>query len=90
MIFKYKTWFILYLLLFSRFLVGAEFPQHLILTTHNLAPYGSFVVQADNGEDQIADKRFRGVAVDVVRCALAALNIEYTINVMSWGRAQAK
>ncbi len=58
----------------------------VILTSHNLYPYGSY----PKGEEikMIADKRFRGVAVDVVTCVFDKMGIPLEIEVVPWNRAQ--
>ncbi|MEM9101166.1 MAG: transporter substrate-binding domain-containing protein [Pseudomonadota bacterium] len=62
-------------------------PQKVILTTHNLAPLGSY---PKNSPIQfIADDSFRGIVVDRVRQAFKELSIPLEIQVMPWMRAQA-
>ncbi|MCG8689123.1 MAG: transporter substrate-binding domain-containing protein [Desulfobacterales bacterium] len=57
----------------------------VILTTHNIYPYGSF----PSGEEKlIADESFTGTAVSVVRCVFKKMDIQLEIQVVSWNRAQ--
>lgn len=56
----------------------AEGKEKIILTTHNLAPYGSF--------DE--EKKFDGHAVRVVKYALDKMEKLYEIKVTSWKKAQ--
>lgn len=58
----------------------------VILTTHNLYPYGSY--PEGTSIDLIADSRFNGRAVDVVRCVFSRMNTPLQILVMPWERAQ--
>ena len=50
----------------------------LKLTTHDLPPYSY----------RDADQRLRGLAVEVVECALSRMDIPYSIKVTAWARAQ--
>lgn len=61
-------------------------PKKVVLTTHNLYPYGSY--PKGNDFSMIANDSFRGVAVDVVRCVFLKMGIELEIHVVPWGRAQ--
>ena len=60
--------------------------EKVILTTHNLYPYGSY--PADYREELFADENFKGVAVDRVRCVFEKLDIPLEIQVVPWTRAQ--
>ena len=64
----------------------ASSKEKVILTTHNLYPYGSY--PAGSKEELIADETFRGVAVDRVRCVLDKMAIPVEIQVVPWRRAQ--
>lgn len=59
-------------------------PISLHLTTHNLAPYGSYT----KGVEPLTDLDFNGSAVDVVRCSLNQLGIKLNLTVTPWRRAQ--
>lgn len=50
----------------------------LKLTTHELPPYSY----------RDADQRLRGLAVEVVECALTRMAVPYSIKVTAWARAQ--
>ncbi|WP_420411303.1 transporter substrate-binding domain-containing protein [Roseibium sp.] len=50
----------------------------VVLTTHNLSPYGSYQ----------EDGRFDGIAVRVVACVFEKMNRPLEIRVMPWKRAQ--
>jgi polar amino acid transport system substrate-binding protein len=58
----------------------------VVLSTHNLHPYGSYPTGAE--EKLIADESFKGVAVDRVRCVLDKMEIPSEIQVVPWRRAQ--
>ena len=58
----------------------------VVLTTHNLSPYGAYPDNA--AKPLIADNTFTGTTVDKVRCAFNKLNRPLVINVMPWKRAQ--
>ena len=64
----------------------ASSKEKVILTTHNLYPYGSYPAGAE--EQLIADETFKGVAVDRVRCVLDKMAIPLEIQVVPWRRAQ--
>jgi len=73
------------LMLFT--LLAAQFPgQGVVLATHDLPPYGSYTEGAPFGT--IATESFTGIAVDRVRCAFGKLDIDLTILVVPWARAQ--
>lgn len=75
------------LLLIGLSLNNAVYSQEkIILTTHNLYPYGSY----DKGKEvkKIADRTFSGAAVDVVRCTLLKMKVPFEIHVVPWNRAQ--
>ena len=67
-------------------------PEHVFsdnavtLTTHNLYPYGSYP-EGKKGYG-LANEKFRGTAVDVVRCAFDKMSIPLKIQVVPWERAQ--
>lgn len=63
-------------------------PQRtVILTSHNLYPYGSY---PDGHPVQfLADQNFQGIAVDAVRCIFNKLEVPIEIQVVPWKRAQA-
>lgn len=80
-----RTW--LFLAIIALLIVFSGLPSNkssasdlhkIILTTHNLPPYGSY---QDDGS-------FRGVAVDVVECALHKIQQPFEILVVPWKRAQ--
>jgi polar amino acid transport system substrate-binding protein len=60
--------------------------EKVILTTHNLYPYGSY--STEYREEVIADETFKGVAVDRVRCVFKKLDIPLEVQVVPWTRAQ--
>lgn len=60
--------------------------EKVILTTHNLYPYGSYPAGSEG--KIIADDTFKGVAVDRVRCVFGKMNIPLEIQVVPWKRAQ--
>ncbi|MFD2167448.1 substrate-binding periplasmic protein [Thalassotalea euphylliae] len=64
----------------------ASAKERLLLTTHNLAPYGSF--PKDSPIKAIADDSFNGYAVEAARCALENINWQFEIRVVPWKRAQ--
>ncbi len=64
----------------------AQTPEQVILTTHNLFPYGAF--PDDQKIKKIADDTFHGVAADLVRCACKKLETSLVIRVVPWKRAQ--
>ena len=66
--------------------VGAA-KKSIVLTTHNLSPYGSFPNGVRPG--LVADESFTGVAVDRVRCAARAIDYDLKVVVVPWKRAQA-
>ena len=68
----------------------AQWQEKLILTTHNLCPYGCYQNKhSDNSSSEHNTKRtFEGIAVSVVDCALNAINQPYEIVVLPWARAQ--
>jgi len=59
----------------------------IILSTHNLCPYGCFKDGLYIGEANAIN--FRGVAVDVVRCSLDKMNIHLKLKVLPWKRAES-
>jgi polar amino acid transport system substrate-binding protein len=83
------TWrmifFALIPVLFSPY--GADAQEKVILTTHNLYPYGSY---PDNVKAHkiVADETFTGVAVDRVRCVFEKMGVPVEIQVYPWERAQ--
>jgi polar amino acid transport system substrate-binding protein len=60
--------------------------EKVILTTHNLYPYGSY--PPGEKEMVIADETFKGVAVDRVRCVLKKMGTPLEVQVVPWRRAQ--
>lgn len=60
------------------------FPQQVHLTSHNLPPYGSFA----QDKALLTDADFTGIAIEPVRCALKALEIDLDITITPWKRAQ--
>jgi polar amino acid transport system substrate-binding protein len=60
--------------------------EKVILTTHNLYPYGSY--PPGEKEMVIADETFKGVAVDRVRCVLKKMDTPLEVQVVPWRRAQ--
>jgi len=60
--------------------------DEVILTTHDLYPYGSYPEKSLN--KVIADDSFKGVAVDVVKCVLGKMKTPFKIHVVPWKRAQ--
>lgn len=74
---------ILFVVLFSSLSIAKE---SIVLATHNLPPYGSYA--ADMQVEKIANEQFKGIAVDRVRCAFAKLDVDLTILVVPWARAQ--
>lgn len=58
------------------------------LTTHNLEHYGKF--EHDSQILPIANKSFKGEAIDTVRCAIKGLPYQLLVEVMPWKRAQHK
>ena len=60
--------------------------EKVILTTHNLYPYGSY--PAEDRPKVIADETFKGVAVDRVRCVFTKMDFPLEIQVVPWRRAQ--
>ncbi|USD64618.1 transporter substrate-binding domain-containing protein [Vibrio sp. SCSIO 43136] len=60
--------------------------QNIILATHDLAPYGSYPPGSDIR--RVADDRFKGIAVDRLRCAMEGLNQNLQVLVVPWRRAQ--
>jgi polar amino acid transport system substrate-binding protein len=65
---------------------SASSTEKVILTTHNLYPYGSYPAGAY--EKVIADDTFKGVAVDRVRCVFEEMGLPLEIQVVPWRRAQ--
>lgn len=61
--------------------------EKVILTTHNLHPYGSY---PDDIKIQpiIADETFTGEAIGLVRCVFQKMDIPLEIQVFPWKRAQ--
>lgn len=57
---------------------ASPLPTSITLTTHDLAPYGSYQV----------DGSFKGAAHNVVQCALDSLSISLSLKVVPWNRAQ--
>lgn len=86
---KYRDHLFVTLLCFI-FVAGGECfsssDAKVILTTHNLYPYGSY--QTEGEEKVIADDTFKGVAVDRVRCVFKKMAIPLEIQVVPWRRAQ--
>ncbi len=74
------------LLICSSVVCFASSEEKVILTTHNLYPYGSYPQGAL--EKIIADETFEGVAVDRVRCVFKKMGIPLEIHVVPWRRAQ--
>ena len=64
----------------------ASSQEKVILTTHNLYPYGSY--PTEDRQKVIADETFKGVAVDRVRCVFKKMDIPLEIQVVPWRRAQ--
>jgi len=64
----------------------ASSKEKVILTTHNLYPYGSY--PTESREKIIADETFKGVAVNRVRCVFKKMNTPLEIQVVPWRRAQ--
>jgi polar amino acid transport system substrate-binding protein len=60
--------------------------EKVILTTHNLYPYGSY--PPGEKEKVIAGEAFEGVAVDRVRCILKKMDTPLEVQVVPWRRAQ--
>jgi len=60
--------------------------EKVVLTTHNLPPYGSYPEQSEG--KIIADDHFKGKAVDTVRCVFEKMGIALEIQVLPWKRAQ--
>ena len=60
--------------------------EKVILTTHNLYPYGSY--PPGEKEKVVADETFEGVAVDRVRCILKKMDTLLEVQVVPWRRAQ--
>lgn len=60
--------------------------EQVILTTHNLCPYGCYPEGSDI--NQIADNSFSGIAVDVVRQVFEKMEIDLIVKVVPWERAQ--
>jgi polar amino acid transport system substrate-binding protein len=60
--------------------------EKVILTTHNLYPYGSY--PPEEQERLTADESFKGVAVDRVRCVFKKMDTPLEIQVVPWRRAQ--
>lgn len=56
----------------------------VMLTTHNLCPYGCY----REGSSQSDRSHFSGFAVDVVKCVFSQIDIELEIDVVPWARAQ--
>ena len=72
---------VLALLLVSGLVIATEridLPKEVVLTTHNLPPYGSYQ----------ANGTFRGIAADRIECALMLMNVELVLKVRPWNRAQ--
>jgi len=84
-----RSWLIMLLvcLMSIRITFAANMPSRINLTTHNLPPYGSFIKKENI--QLIADNNFDGVAISVVRCAAKELNVELTVHVVPWTRAQS-
>ncbi|PKF63008.1 hypothetical protein CW745_06165 [Psychromonas sp. psych-6C06] len=62
------------------------FAKDIVLSTHNLYPYGSY--PDDQPIKKSASKNFTGIAVDRVRCAFSHMNESLHILVVPWTRAQ--
>jgi polar amino acid transport system substrate-binding protein len=60
--------------------------EKVILTTHNLYPYGSY--PPGEKEMVVADETFKGVAVDRVRCVFNKMDTPLELQVVPWRRAQ--
>ncbi len=76
------------LVLLSGIVCAADMPSKtVLLTTHNLPPYGSF--SYGQKPRAIADEAFRGIAVDRVRCVFEKLGVHLEIRVYPWKRAQS-
>ena len=82
----------LLLILICSILIGREEScfasshEKVILTTHNLYPYGSY--PTEDRQKVVADETFKGVAVDRVRCVFKKMDIPLEIQVVPWRRAQ--
>lgn len=82
---------LLALLICSIFTGGVEVcfalsEEKVILSTHNLYPYGSY--PPGEKEMVVADETFKGVAVDRVRCVFKKMDTPLEIQVVPWRRAQ--
>lgn len=58
----------------------------VVLTTHNLCPYGCF--EKDAPMEYVANENFKGIAIDVVRCAFDKIDVPLDVVVVPWARAQ--
>ena len=70
----------LILLFFCLSFFGVAAAEQVVrLSTHDLPPYGSFTA---------TEKRFEGIAVSVVDCAMRRAGRSYELMVLPWARAQ--
>ena len=61
----------------------------IVLTTHNLCPYGCFTNKSSFITPPTPTPlNFKGVAVDVTRCVLTKMNRSLKVLVLPWARAQ--
>ena len=75
---------ILFLTIRSGFVIA--FPKkEVILTTHNLCPYGCY---KKHNKSHPSPDNFTGIAVDTVRCAFDKMEQPLKIVVVPWARAQ--
>lgn len=72
-------------LTFALFSLSA-FTAPVVLTTHNLSPYGSYPSDAEIRK--VADDQFTGVAIDRLRCTFERMGQELQVLVVPWRRAQ--
>ncbi len=83
-IFRTNVFVLILSLSFLRFAFSGE---KVILTTHNLYPYGSYPIDKQF-QTIVADETFTGLAVDLVRCVFKKMDIPIEIQVVPWKRAQ--
>ncbi len=76
----------LFLILICFYPLSASSEDKVVLTSHNLFPYGSF--SETEKIKNIADDNYRGVAVDVVTCVFAEMGTPLEIKILPWKRAQ--
>lgn len=80
--------------LFFIYSANAQWQDKVILTTHNLCPYGCYKEEASTAEDKntndYTDRKnnFSGIAVEVVNCAFEKIQQPFEIVVVPWSRAQ--